>query len=240
MVEKITVNPESIRAYGNVMMSKSASDYDAYGSTVTKTTDTVYGATEEVFSMSPPVYTLTFDSASYTTGTGSVTVQVTLKKDGVNQYDKTITVTGGGGGTGTGTTIFNGVATITVTGITESGTLTATYKTGKATAPVTYEQSSYSLAFSQSTYTLDMFGEADVSCTLKNGNTPMSGQTITFSWEGVFGPQSATATTNSSGVAALPFSDSSFSSLPATVTATYSGATATCTIESGGGGGGII
>ena len=235
MVEKITVNPESIRAYGNVLMSKSASDYDTYESTVTKTTDTVYGATEEVFSMSPPVYTMSFDSASYTTGTGSVTVQVTLKKDGVKQYDKTITVTGGGGGTGTGTTNINGVASITVTGITESGTLTASYWGSTATATVTYQTTNYSLAFSQSTYTSDMFGDVSVSCTLKNGNTPMSGQTITFSWEGVFGPQSGTPTTNSSGVAALAFSDSDFSSLPATVTATYSGATATCTIESGGG-----
>ena len=48
MVEKITVNPESIRAYGNVLMPKSASDYDTYESTVTKTTDTVYGATQNV------------------------------------------------------------------------------------------------------------------------------------------------------------------------------------------------
>ena len=85
-----------------------------------------------------------------------------------------------------------------------------------------------------------MFGETSVICTLKNGNTPMSGQTITFSWEGLFGPRSATATTNSSGVAIVALSDSEFSSLPATVTATYSGTTATCTIESSGGGGGIV
>lgn len=236
MVEKITVNPESIRAYGNIITPKNANDFTSSSEDykVVKTTDTVYGAETNVFGLDS-AYDLTFNSESYTTSTGSLDVQVTLKKDGAIQFDQTITVTGGGGGTGTGNTDFTGVAAITVTGITESGTLTATYKNAQATATVTYEQSSYSLAFSQDTYTVDMLGNASVSCTLKQSNTPMSGETITFTYDNFGLPISVTATTNSSGVATYTFNEYDFPLLPATVTATYSGATATCTIENGGG-----
>lgn len=233
MVEKITVNPESIRAYGNIITPKNANDFISSSEDykVVKTTDTVYGAETNVFGLDS-AYDLTFNSESYTTGTGSVTVQVLVTKGALAVDNATVTVSGGGG-TGTGTSIYNGVATITVTGITESGTLTATYKNAQATATVTYSPVAYTLQFSQDTYTLDMFGEVSVSCTLKQSNTPMSGETITFTYEGLMGPLSVTAPTNSSGVATYPFSEFDFGSLPATVTATYGGVTATCTIVGG-------
>ena len=232
MVEKITVNPESIRAYGNIIISKNASDYDKYESTVTKTTDTVYGAIETVFNMSPITYNMSFDSASYTTSTGSVDVQVTVLNNTVPVPNATVTIIGGG--TGTGTTNIIGVATITVTDITESGTLTAVCGFSTATATVTYSQASYSLAFSQDTYTIPILGDVTVSCTLSEGGTPMSGETVTFSWEFLGGTSTVTATTNSSGVATHSFDSIDFEIFPATVTATYSGVTATCTIEEGG------
>ena len=230
MVEKIIVNPESIRAYGNVLMSKSASDWVRSDAILTKTTDTVYGATTDVFKLQR--YALSFDSESYTSD-GNLTVYVTvLNEEGMGVAGETVTVTGCGG-TGTGTTNSNGVATINVTGITESGNLTAKCGGSEATALVTYEPSSYSLAFSQDTYTID-FLDVTVSCTLKNGGVAMSGETVTFGYANMLGPQSVTATTNSSGVATYTFNDTDFNDFPATVTATYDTASASCTIEYGG------
>ena len=232
MVEKIIVNPNEVRGYGNIISPKTSTDFTpSTDCKVVQSTDTVYGTETTVYGIES-AYTLSFDSASYTTSTGSVTVQVTLFKENVRLPEQTVTVTGGGG-TGTGTTDIIGVANITVTGITESGTLTATYKNGKATATVTYEQASYSLAFSQSTYTCDMMDGVTVSCTLKDGDTPMSGETVTFSWESLGSTSTVTATTNSSGVATQSFDYFDFESFPATVTATYQGVTATCTIVEG-------
>ncbi len=231
MVEKITVNPESIRAYGNIITPKTASDFTPLTDyKVVQSTDTVYGVETTVYGIESK-YTLSFDSESYTTSTGNITCQVNVTQP-VGIPTGSVTVTGGGGSGSADLNVYGG-ATVYVSGITESGTLTATYKTGKATATVTYEQASYSLAFSQDTYTVDMLDGVTVSCTLKDGNTPMSGETVTFSWEFLGGTQSVTATTNGSGVATHTFEYIDFDSLPATVTATYSGVTATCTIVEG-------
>ena len=230
MVEKIIVNPNEVRGYGNIHEPTVASDWSKYGSNLTKTTDTVDGATTDVFQLSPKTYTLTFNSASYTTGDGTVSLTITVKEGSFPVGGATVTVTGGGGGTGTGITNSSGVATINVTGITESGTLTAVYGFSKATATVTYQTISYSLAFSQDTYYIPMFGSGNISCTLTNGGTPMSGETVTLTWEMYGVPMSDTATTNSSGVATYELWGADFE-FPATVTASYQGVTATCTIE---------
>ena len=232
MVEKIIVNPNEIRGYGNIHEPTVASDWSKYGSTLSKTTDTVDGATTDVFQLQPASYTLTFNSASYTTNDGTVSLTVAVK-DGLYPVPNATVIVTGGGGTGTGTTNNLGTASINVTGITESGTLTAVYGFSKATATVTYQTSSYSLAFSQNTYTITMMSPAVVSCTLTSGGTPVSGETITFSWEG-FEPMSSTATTNSSGVATKSFNYLDLEMYPAFVTATYDTASATCTIEDGG------
>ena len=75
-----------------------------------------------------------------------------------------------------------------------------------------------------------MLDGVTVSCTLTDDGTPLSGETVTFSWEFFGGTNTVTATTNSSGVATQSFEYFDFESFPVTVTATYSGVTATCTI----------
>ena len=229
MVEKIIVNPNKIRGYGNIHGATIIDDWSKYESKLTKTTDTVDGATTPVFQLKPITFTLTFDSASYTTSEGNLTIYVTVYNDEMDPIPN-VTVTITGAGSGTGTTNINGVATINVTGITASGTLTATYGTSQATATVTYQTSSYSLAFSHSTYIIEMFDSVTVSCTLTNGGVAMSGETVTFSWQNAGLIQTVTATTNSSGVATQTFDYFDFSSFPITVTATYNTASATCTI----------
>ena len=220
-MEKISINPSKVRAYGNIITPKTSTDFSLYGEDykIVESTDTVYGTEASVFEMKS-IYTLSFNSESYTTSSSSLSVQVTVL-DGTRPVTTgTVTVTGAGG-SGSGTLIIGsgGVANIAVTGITSSGTLTATYKNAKATATVTYEPVSYSLAFSQSTYTYDLMDdEVVLSCTLKNGNTPMSGETITFNYQ-VLGPETGTATTNSNGVATYTVYGMDLSD--ETVTATY-------------------
>ena len=90
------------------------------------------------------------------------------------------------------------------------------------------------LSFNSSTYTItDFFDGVTVSCTLTGDGNPMSGETVTFSWENLGLPASVTAITNSSGVATTSFDYFSFDEYPATVTATYGTATDTCTIQDG-------
>ena len=55
MVEKIIINPNKVRGYGNIVSSKGASDFTTYACAVTETTDTVNGATEKVFSLEDTV-----------------------------------------------------------------------------------------------------------------------------------------------------------------------------------------
>ena len=229
MVEKIIVNPNEIRGYGNIHEPTVASDWSKYGSNLTKTTDTVDGATTDVFQLSPKTYTLTFNSASYSTADGNVTVTVTVMEGAYPVQNATVTVTGGSGGIGTGTTNIMGTVTINVTGITSSGTLTARCGFSNATATVTYQSGSYSLAFSQDTYIIDFLG-CTVSCTLTDDGTPVSGETVTFSWVNSGATETVTATTNSSGVATHGFDYFDFGSFPTTVTATYDTASDTCTI----------
>jgi len=53
MVEKIIVSPDSIRGLGNIVSSKSTTDYTLSDCTLTTSTDTVNG-------VSTTVYTLTY------------------------------------------------------------------------------------------------------------------------------------------------------------------------------------
>ena len=143
MVEKIIINPNKVRGYGNIMMSHSSSDYELEDCTISTGTDTVNGATETVYTLTSTAshsYSLSFGSASYTAVGGACTVTVTLTDGGVAVNNATISVSGGSGGSGTGTTNSSGVATINVTGITANGTLTASFSGATATASVTYQQ----------------------------------------------------------------------------------------------------
>ena len=228
MVEKIIVNPNEIRGYGNIISPKTSTDFTpSTDYKVVQSTDTVYGTETTVYGIES-VYTVSFDSESYTTSTGVVPLTVTVMKGTTPVVSGTVSVTGAGG-SGSGNLVIGGggVVYITVTGITESGTLTSIYKSAKATVPVTYEQSSYSLAFSQDTYEASMFGDVTISCTLTDNGSPVSGETVTFTWMDLGDPYTATATTDSNGVATKQINvmDSTV-----VITATYGTATATCNV----------
>ena len=234
MVEKIIVNPNEIRGYGNIISPKTSTDFTpSTDYKIVTSTDTVNGEETTVYGIESK-YSLSFDSSSYTTSTGSCYVQITVQEGSSYPYTGTVYVTGAGGSGSGNLTVENlGIVNINVTGINTSGTLTATYKSAKATAPVTYQTISYSLAFSQSTYTIPMLSNITISCTLTNGGTPMSGETVTFNCDDTF-PSSFTETTNSSGVASHTFDYMDFMVLPTTVTAVYQGVSTTCTIEEEG------
>ena len=123
------------------------------------------------------------------------------------------------------------MATVTVTGISSNTTFTCSYGNVSDTCTVTVPVANYTLQFSQDTYTVDMINGVTVSCTLTNGGTPMSGETITFTYPGLLEPETVTATTNSNGVASHHFEGWEINE--GTLTATYQGVTTTCTIVSG-------
>lgn len=234
-MEKISINPSKVRAYGNIITPKTSTDFSVYGEDykIVESTDTVYGAETGVFELRNK-YDVSFNSATYTTSSSNVNVQVSVLQGTTPVASGTVYVTGcGGSGSGnigydvqTGTWLAN----VAVTGITSSGTLTANYKGATATATLTYSPVAYTLQFSRDTYTPGMFDEVTVYVTLKDNGVAMSGETITFTYYNGFSTETATATTNSNGVASLYLEG-----IIGTVTATYQGVTATCTIESGGG-----
>ncbi len=51
MVEKIIINPNKVRGYGNIMNMHTSTDYELSDCTITETTDTVNGATETVYEL---------------------------------------------------------------------------------------------------------------------------------------------------------------------------------------------
>ena len=143
-----------MRGLGDIVSPKTANDFELYNSTLSVEEDTVYGSTMNVFlleSDSTHSYSLSFGSASYTATGGACTVSVTLTDNSTPVENATISVTGGTGGSGSGTTNSSGVASINVTGITASGTLTASYSGATATATVTLEEFGFYDDFSSGT-----------------------------------------------------------------------------------------
>ena len=112
--------------------------------------------------------------------------------------------------------------------MTSDTSFTCSFANVSDTCTVTVPAPSYSLAFSQDTYTYTWEDDnVTVSCTLTSGGTPVSGETITFSYTAMGLPFSETAITNSNGVATLTIDYPG----DTTVTATYQGASASCTVE---------
>ena len=64
MVEKITINPTKVRAYGNIINQHSTADYTNYACTLTETTDTVNGQTMTVYELEDTI--LFFDKGTTT------------------------------------------------------------------------------------------------------------------------------------------------------------------------------
>ena len=237
MVEKIIINPNEVRGYGNILNPHSAEDYEPYLTTVTETTDTVEGRTMTVYEMeyegnlTPTTLTLTVNSSSVYIG-DTVTFTATLKDTSNNAVSgATVTFKEGSTSLGTGTTNSSGVATLSTTSLTVgSHSVTANYGgdstyAGSNSSSVSVTVShNYSLAFSSSSYTASG-GSAEVSVTLTDNSVAVSGATVTFTG----GTSTVTGTTNSSGVATATISVTTTS----TITATYGTATDTCTITVG-------
>ncbi len=171
-------------------------------------------------------YHIEFNSSSYEASGGSATISCTLQENYAVKSGATVTFTGSDSSVYTGITNQNGVATCTVS-VSANTTFTCSYGNVSDTCTVTVPAPSYSLAFSQSTYYAD-FGDVAVSCTLTSGGTPVSGATITFSYQDLLGPETTTATTNANGVANAGIYSDVFGEF--TVTATYENASATCTV----------
>lgn len=198
MVEKIIINPNKVRGYGNIMSPHSISDYSLEDCTIATGTDTVNGATETVYTLTSTAshsYSLSFGSASYTAVGGACTVTVTLTDGGVAVNNASISVTGGTGGSGTGTTNSSGVATINVTGITANGTLTASFSGATATASIIYSSIPYqTVEYLQSNgsqyintgYTLQSSDKVEVSVSMQGSGT----------YNGVFGARKGSSSTN--------------------------------------------
>ena len=51
MVEKIIINPNEVRGYGNIMSPHNSTDYELSDCTITETTDTVNGQTMTVYEL---------------------------------------------------------------------------------------------------------------------------------------------------------------------------------------------
>lgn len=141
MVEKIIINPNKVRGYGNIMSPHSSGDYSLEDCTIATGTDTVNGATETVYTLTPEttsIYSIAFDSSSYTTSDGSVTCYVTLLNNSVAVSGASISLTGTGS-TLSATTNSSGVATFNLTGISADCTITATYSNVSDTATITVQ-----------------------------------------------------------------------------------------------------
>ena len=56
MVEKIIVNPDSIRCYGNIVKEHGLGDYSTYMSSATKTSETINGLTTSIYNLFSSLY----------------------------------------------------------------------------------------------------------------------------------------------------------------------------------------
>ena len=60
MVEKITVNPEAIRAYGNIIGKHDLTDYETSQSVLSRTSETVNNVLAQVYNLSYSQYGFMF------------------------------------------------------------------------------------------------------------------------------------------------------------------------------------
>lgn len=51
MVEKIIINPDKVRGYGNILNVHTSTDYELSDCTITETTDTVNGQSMTVYEL---------------------------------------------------------------------------------------------------------------------------------------------------------------------------------------------
>lgn len=226
MVEKVFISPNRVRAYGNIVNMKTGDDFTLVNSELTVTTDMVDGAEMTVFQFEVEGgISIALVSSSSTCNVGdNVLLTATVLDDNAPVEAAEVTFKVGETVLGTDETDANGVATYTyATSSAGSLSFSASYQTSTSNSVSVSVNHSYSLSFSQSTYTASG-GSATLEMTLLEDNVAKSGASIT-----VTGTDSSTytATTNSSGVASFSVMGISASTV---FTATYQGATATCTV----------
>ena len=220
---------------GSLLEMKDQLIYELGQKGVTATFDPstgLLGLISKIGDISQSSYHIEFNSSSYEASGGSATISCTLQEDYAPKSGATVTFTGSDSSSYTGITNNLGVATATVTGLSSNTTFTCSYGNVSDTCTVTVPVANYTLQFSQDTYTPGMLGDVTVYVTLKDNGVAMSGETVTFTYQGGLGPETATSTTNNSGVASHYFD---IAPPNPTVTATYQGVTATCTIQAGSG-----
>ena len=237
MVEKISFTPEEIRGYGNIVSVHSLDDYECYDGILTETTDTIDGATVTVYEMEYQTDTeattcsLTASSQSFVVG-GSVTFTATLLDNELSGVSGvTITFKDGTTTLGTGTTNSSGVATYTTSSLASgshsitavfAGNSSYTASTSSAVS-VTVLSHNYHLEFGSNSYTTDLNGDVTITCTLTDNSVAVSSASVSLTGTGV----STSATTDSDGLATFNLTGLSTDT---TLTASYSGTTATCTV----------
>ena len=233
MVEKIIVNPESIRAYGNIIVPKTGADFNEYNCTMEVGEDTISNETVTVYVLTPETTTielaLTSDVSTVTAG-GNVVLSVTVTEDEEPVTGQSVSFKLGNDEVGTGTTNSSGVATYTYA-TTTSGSLnfTASYAGHSSnTVNVVCNRKSTSTALALSSNSIIVGGSSTATATVTSSSTGVNGLTVSFKdGNTVLG----TSTTNSNGVATYSLSGLSVGShtITAVVTETdvYSSSTST-------------
>ena len=228
MVEKVFISPNRVRAYGNIINMKTGDDFTLVNSELTVTTDTVDGAEMTVFQFEVEggISIALVSSASTCNVGDNVLLTATVLDDSAPVEAAEVTFKVGDTVLGTDETDANGVATYTYTASTVgSFSFTAVYQDSTSPVVSVSVNHSYSLAFSQATYTASG-GSVTLECTLLEDNVAKTGASVT-----VTGSDGSVynGITNSNGVASVTvtgiIADTTF-------TATYSNVTDTCTVTS--------
>ena len=226
MVEKVFISPNRVRAYGNIINMKTGDDFTLVNSELTVTTDTVNGAEMTVFQFEVEggISIALVSSASTCNVGDNVLLTATVLDDSAPVEAAEVTFKVGETVLGTDETDANGVATYTYSAST-AGTFsfTAVYQTSTSPVVSVSVNHSYSIAFSQSTYTASG-GSATLECTLLEDNVAKSGASVT-----VTGSDGSVynGITNSQGIASVTVSNVSTAT---TFTASYSNVSDTCTV----------
>ena len=228
-MEKIIVNPERVRCYGNIMMEHTVDDYTLVGSTILVDTDTVMGAETTVYSIEAESSTI---SVVLSSSVGScsigdtVTFTATVLDDEEPVEGGTVTFKLNTTTLGTDETDSNGEATYTYT-TSSVGSLnfTAYYESHNSNTVSVVVSHDYSIAFDSSSYTTSD-GNVTAYVTLLDNSNPVSGASISLTGTG----STLSATTNSSGVATFNLTGISAG---CTLTATYDNVSDTATVTVG-------
>lgn len=224
MVEKIIVNPESIRGWGNIVMEHTVEDYSLVGSSILVDSDTVMGVESVVYTIEAEDSTISVALVSSVQSCSigdSVVLSATVLDDEEPVEGGTVTFKLGSSTLGTDETDSDGVATYTVTASSSgSNNFTAVYESHSSnTVSVVVSKLTTSTSLSLGSSSIIVGSSTTGSATVTSAGSGVSGLTVTF-YDG--STSLGTGTTNSSGVATYTLSGLSVGShsITATVTAT--------------------